>query len=80
MGLAVFIRLYAVSIDPPHLLNTCPILQVLCFIPVDTVSEIVSIEPAYYEETGWHIYLKMWKKPDKKPGKKKGKKAGGKKK
>ena len=41
--------------------------------------DIVSIEPAYYEETGWHIYLKMWKKPDKKQ-KKKNRKSGGKKK
>lgn len=24
--------------------------------------EIVSIEPIYYEETGWHIYMKMWKR------------------
>ena len=39
--------------------------------------DIVSIEPVYYEETGWHIYLKMWKKPDKKPGKKKGRKNSG---
>lgn len=23
---------------------------------------ITSIEPIYYEETGWHIYLKMWRK------------------
>lgn len=23
---------------------------------------IVSVEPIYYEETGWHIYLKMWRK------------------
>lgn len=23
---------------------------------------IVSCEPVYYEQTGWHIYLKMWKK------------------
>lgn len=37
--------------------------------------DIREIKPVYYEETGWHIYLKMWKKP----GKKK-KKAGGKKK
>lgn len=42
--------------------------------------EIVSVEPVYYEETGWHIYLKMWKKPDKKAGKKKSRKTGGKKK
>lgn len=26
---------------------------------------IVSCEPVYYEETGWHIYLKMWKKKKK---------------
>lgn len=38
--------------------------------------EIREITPVYYEETGWHIYLKMWKKP----GKKKGRKTGGKKK
>lgn len=25
--------------------------------------QIVSIEPVYYDETGWHIYLRMWKKP-----------------
>lgn len=24
--------------------------------------DITEIEPAYYEDTGWHIYLKMWKK------------------
>lgn len=24
--------------------------------------DIVSIEPTYYQETGWHIYLRMWKK------------------
>ena len=30
---------------------------------------IAEIRPEYYEETGWHIYLKMWKKPDKKPKK-----------
>lgn len=24
--------------------------------------DIVSCEPIYYEQTGWHIYLKMWKK------------------
>lgn len=24
--------------------------------------DIVSVEPVYYEQTGWHIYLKMWKK------------------
>jgi len=38
--------------------------------------DIREIKPVYYEETGWHIYLKMWKKPQKK----KSKKAGGKKK
>lgn len=27
---------------------------------------IVSIKPEYYDQTGWHIYLKMWKKPDNK--------------
>lgn len=27
---------------------------------------IVSCEPMYYEQTGWHIYLKMWKKKPKK--------------
>lgn len=26
---------------------------------------IVSCEPVYYEQTGWHIYLKMWKKKPK---------------
>lgn len=31
--------------------------------PDYTISEI---KPEYYEETGWHIYLKMWKKPKKK--------------
>lgn len=34
--------------------------------------EIADIKPEYYEETGWHIYLKMWKKPQK--GKRNGKK------
>ena len=24
--------------------------------------DIVSCEPVYYDQTGWHIYLKMWKK------------------
>lgn len=24
--------------------------------------QIVSVNPVYYDETGWHIYLKMWKK------------------
>lgn len=28
--------------------------------------QIVSIEPVHYEETGWHIYLRMWKKPQQK--------------
>lgn len=41
---------------------------------------IVSCEPVYYEQTGWHIYLKMWKKKPraetKAAGKKKRKKAG----
>lgn len=32
---------------------------------------IVEIKPEYYDETGWHIYLKMWKRP-KKPRKKGG--------
>lgn len=27
--------------------------------------DIVEIRPEYYEETGWHIYLKMWKKKKK---------------
>lgn len=27
---------------------------------------IVEIEPVYYEETGWHVYMKMWKKRQKK--------------
>lgn len=27
--------------------------------------EIVEIRPEYYTETGWHIYLKMWRKPKK---------------
>ena len=35
---------------------------------------IVSCEPVYYEETGWHIYLKMWKKEQKKQKKAKGEK------
>ena len=34
---------------------------------------IAEIRPEYYEETGWHIYLKMWKKPEKKRQKKEGK-------
>lgn len=29
--------------------------------------DIVSVETVYYEKTGWHIYLKMWKKPPDKP-------------
>jgi hypothetical protein len=33
---------------------------------------IVSCEPIYYEQTGWHIYLKMWKKKPGKRGKPKG--------
>lgn len=36
---------------------------------------IVEIKPEYYEETGWHIYLKMWKKPEK--SRKKGGKQSG---
>ena len=35
---------------------------------------IAEIRPEYYEETGWHIYLKMWKKPEKKQKNKKGRK------
>lgn len=37
--------------------------------PGYTISEV---KPEYYEETGWHIYAKMWKKPQKpkKPPKK----------
>jgi hypothetical protein len=27
---------------------------------------IVEVNPVYYEETGWHIYLKMWRKKGKK--------------
>jgi hypothetical protein len=26
---------------------------------------IVSIEPIYYDQTGWHIYMKMWRKKKK---------------
>lgn len=43
---------------------------------------ITSIEPVYYEQTGWHIYLKMWKKnpkggnTDGSKGKKRSGKAG----
>lgn len=33
--------------------------------------DIVSVEPVYYETTGWHIYLKMWKKCGKSVDKKK---------
>ena len=33
---------------------------------------ITSIEPVYYERTGWHIYLKMWRKAPKNKGKPKG--------
>ena len=29
---------------------------------------IVSCEAVFYEQTGWHIYLKMWKKEPKKAG------------
>lgn len=36
-----------------------------------TISEI---KPEYHEQTGWHIYLKMWKKPE--PKGKEGKKNG----
>lgn len=43
--------------------------------PAYTITEI---RPEYYEETGWHMYLKMWKKPDKRP--KKSRKKGRKKK
>ena len=36
---------------------------------------IAEIRPEYYEETGWHIYLKMWKKPGEKlKNRKKGRK------
>lgn len=42
--------------------------------PAYTISEV---KAEYYEDTGWHIYLKMWKKPKKVPQKqKKPKKAG----
>ena len=34
--------------------------------------DIVSCEPIYYEQTGWHIYLKMWKKKPEQRGKPKG--------
>lgn len=39
--------------------------------------DIVEVKPEYFEETGWHIYLKMWKE-ERKRGKKNGcsKKAG----
>lgn len=33
--------------------------------------DIVEVKPEYFEETGWHIYLKMWKK-ERKRGKKNG--------
>ena len=33
---------------------------------------IVSCEAVFYEQTGWHIYLKMWKK-EPKAGRKGGK-------
>lgn len=36
--------------------------------PAYTLSEV---KAEYYEDTGWHIYLKMWKKPKKAPSKKK---------
>ncbi|WP_242855657.1 hypothetical protein [Ruminiclostridium josui] len=26
---------------------------------------ITSIKPEYYKDTGWHIYLKMWRKQPK---------------
>lgn len=39
--------------------------------------DIVSCTPVYYDQTGWHIYLKMWKK---KPQAKGGKKRAGSKK
>lgn len=39
-----------------------------------TISEI---KPEYYEETGWHIYLKMWKKPEKRRKEKKDNASGG---
>ena len=43
---------------------------------------ITEIKPEYYEETGWHIYLKMWKKKKPKPkgGRKKNEGRRGKKK
>ncbi len=34
--------------------------------------DIVSCEPIFYEQTGWHIYLKMWKKKSQQRGKPKG--------
>ena len=39
--------------------------------------KIVSIEPVYYEQTGWHIYLKMWRKTPAGVEKKGGKRNGG---
>lgn len=38
--------------------------------------EVVEIKPEYYEQTGWHIYMKMWRK---KPKEMKGKQNGGRK-
>lgn len=40
---------------------------------------ITSCEAVYYEQTGWHIYLKMWKKKLKQKPKTRKKAAGGKK-
>ena len=28
--------------------------------------KIISVTPVYYDETGWHVYLKMWKKGEEK--------------
>ena len=45
--------------------------------------DIVEVKPEYYEETGWHIYIKAWKKrgkingKNKKSGRKTGKKRTG---
>ena len=40
--------------------------------------DIVEVKPEYYEETGWHIYIKAWKKRGKNNGKNKksGRKTG----
>lgn len=38
--------------------------------------DIANIETIYYEETGWHIYLKMWKKAKKSTKKNKRRKKG----